>query len=130
MSCQKGLTRNDLSEKDIKYQEELFSVSTQWDYLYTMGKIAIKYDINYKFGVHVMSDLIGLLSLFCGENSYTANRAKFYIAVALTKADHYNDAKTLLNFILPMAQKPSLKDKIKAQLEICETKLKSNPPPK
>ncbi len=75
-------------EEEVRYDSELFSVSTQWDYLYLMGKIAIKYGVNYKFGVHVMSDLIGLLSLFSGDNSYTANKAKYYIAIALIKAGH------------------------------------------
>ena len=73
-------------EEEVRYDSELFSVSTQWDYLYLMGKIAIKYDVNHKYGVHVLSDLIGLLSIFCGDNSYTANKAKYYIAFALIKA--------------------------------------------
>ena len=88
-----------------------------------MGKIAIKYGANLKFGVHVMSDLIGLLSLFCGDNSYTANKAKFYIGIALVKAEHYEEAQTLLTAVMPIAQKQKLKDSIKHQLDICAEKL-------
>jgi hypothetical protein len=78
-----------VAEEDIKYDSELFTVSTQWDYLYLLGKIAIKYGVNYKYGVHVHSDLIGLLSLFCAQNSITATKAKYWIAHALVKAAHY-----------------------------------------
>lgn len=125
IACAVGaVKRESIPEKEMHYQEELFSVSTQWDYLYLLGKIAIKYDVNYKFGVHVMSDLIGLLSLFCGESSYTANKAKYYIGIALIKAEHFEDAKALLSSILPSAQKDKLRDNIKKQYDICCSKLK------
>ncbi len=114
-----------MPEEEPRYDSELFSVSTQWDYLYFMGKVAIKFNINLKFGVHVMSDLIGLLSLFCGDNSYTANKAKYYIAVALIKAEHYEDAQALLNTVFPIAQKQKLKDLVKAQLDECAIKIKT-----
>lgn len=70
-----------------------------------------------------MSDLIGLLSLFCGENSLTASKAKYYIAVALVKAEHYADAKNLLIDIMPQIQKEKFKINIKAQYDICCSKL-------
>ena len=113
-----------VAEEEARYDSELFSVSTQWDYLYLMGKIAIKFNVALKFGVHVMSDLIGLLSLFCGDNSYTANKAKYYIGIALIKAEHYEDAHALLTAVMPIAQKQKLKDGIKAQLDICSEKMK------
>jgi len=70
-----------------------------------MGKIAIKYEVNFKFGVHVMSDLIGLLSVISGDNSITANKAKYYIGLALYKSEHYEDAISLLNAVLPQVEK-------------------------
>ena len=75
--------------EEVQYDSELFSVSTQWDDLYLMGKTAIKHNVNLRFGVHVMSDLIGLLSFLCSENGPTANKAKYYIGCALVKAEHY-----------------------------------------
>jgi len=72
-----------------------------------------------------MSDLIGLLSLFCGENSLTANKAKYYIAVALVKSEHYEDAKNLLESIMPLIQKEKLRINIKNQYDICCSKLNS-----
>ena len=77
------------AEDELSASSELFSVSTQWDYLYVLGKIAIKYAVNYKYGVQVLSDLLGLLSLLSMQGSPIASKTKYWIAYAFVKALRY-----------------------------------------
>ncbi len=77
------------AEDELSSNTELFSVSTQWDYLYVLGKVAIKYGVNYKYGVQVLSDLLGLLTLLSLQNNLIASKAKYWIAYAFVKASRF-----------------------------------------
>ena len=53
-----------------------------------MGKIAIKYEVDFKLGVLVLSDLLGLLTLFPYESANAAPKIKYWLAYALVKTSY------------------------------------------
>lgn len=94
-----------IEDNPIKYDSELFSVSTQYDYLYLLGKTAIKYNVDVKFGVKTLSDLMGLLGLFLAENTNVGYKARYWIGSGLQKLKKGKEAMIILQKIMDTAGK-------------------------
>ena len=123
----KGIISHDDSMRSGENENkdsELFSSSTQWDYLYLMGKIAIKHDINVKFGIRTLCDLIGLLGLFLYENTQLGLKTKYWIAYGLHKIEKISEASNILSKIVMLVNEEKLKIRVKELLGKCQLSLK------
>ena len=108
---------------ESNYDLELFSASTQCDYLYIMGKIAMKYEVDIKFGIRALCDLIGLLGLFMQENSNIGIKTKYWIAYGLHAINYKDEASIILNKVLAVIKEDKLKVKAKELLSKCQLNL-------
>eukprot|EP00826_Nyctotherus_ovalis_P035213 TRINITY_DN3003_c0_g5_i3.p1 TRINITY_DN3003_c0_g5~~TRINITY_DN3003_c0_g5_i3.p1 ORF type:complete len:630 (-),score=199.41 TRINITY_DN3003_c0_g5_i3:139-2028(-) len=97
-------------ESDAR-NNELFSASTQWDYLYLLGRVAVKYGVDPKFGVRVLSDLIGLLGLFMQENSAVGMKAKYWMANGLYEMGCVEEARKVASKVVASEEKWRMKVK-------------------
>ena len=70
-------------DSGIQYSNELFSVSTDWSYLYLLGKLCIKFNMNMKDGVQILSDCMEIMKLFGLEGCTSFYKCKYWIAYAL-----------------------------------------------
>lgn len=75
-------------EKKEQFGNELFSISTEWSYLYILGKIYIKHSLNLKSGVLILSDCIELMKLLIEDKCPKYYKAKYWIAVALISSGY------------------------------------------
>ena len=75
--------RNPEEDKEIQFDNEMFSVSTDWSYLYIFGKQFIKNGLDLKSGVLALADCIELIK-FLGLDYLSAySKARYWIAYAL-----------------------------------------------
>ena len=111
------------AEQEIKYESQLFSVSTQSDYLYLMGRIAVQYDVDVKFGVQTLSDLVGLLNLFMNGEGLTGLKTKYWIAAGLQKMGRVEEACKILQGIPVPAGENKLKFRVDELLAKCKIEI-------
>jgi len=66
----------------------LFSISTEWSYLYVLGKMYIKHSLDLKGGVMILSDCIEVMKLQFEDKCAKYFKAKYWIAVALISSEY------------------------------------------
>ena len=74
--------------KREQFGNELFSISTEWNYLYLLGKIYIKHNLSLKSGVLILSDCIEVMKLLFDDKCSKYYKAKYWIGVALTSSGY------------------------------------------
>jgi len=105
-------------EENMENELELFSVSTQWEYLYTLGRIAIKYDVDIELGIRALSNLIGLLDYLSIDKPLAKYKAKYWIAYGLYEIEGVNEASIILKELLKVNNE-KLKRKVEELLGKC-----------
>ncbi len=83
-----GGEAEDSKERDVQYGNEMFSISTEWAYLYLLGKISIKFNLDMRGGVEVLCDCAELMRLLGCEGCKMFYKAKYWVAYALLTAGH------------------------------------------
>jgi hypothetical protein len=77
------------AESESEFGNESFSVSTDWSYLYLLGKIAIKHKVDVKLGVQTLADCLKIQHLLCADtNNKLCCKTKYWISVGLLLANH------------------------------------------
>lgn len=70
-------------DDSVRFGNELFSVSTEYSYLYEYAKLCIKYNLDLQAGVLTMNDCIEIMKLVGQETNTKLYKAKYWIANAL-----------------------------------------------
>ena len=110
-----------VDEKEDQFTNKFFSTSTDWSYLYILGKMLIKYKLDLKNGVTALSGCIEIMEFLCENKSQYYYRAKYWIGYALLVAGYKKEAESIIKEIGPFLNGKyllSVKDIIKS----CHTK--------
>lgn len=77
------LRSGSIDEAEVQLNSEQFIVSTEWLYLYSLGKLLIKRGLDLKYGLVVLDDCVEVMKLVGASESMVYNKAKYWIARGL-----------------------------------------------